>query len=174
MLVDPANARGFKGASVVMQTETPPPIEEDGVELVWIENQGEYEVEGVRIRGWTLEHQKGKEGVVTVQGYLFGLEGIEVGILGKISQMPKPEIIEHFHDADVLILPGGGSPQISEAEASRLVRQIEPNIVIPSESKAEPKKFFAELGMKPKTEEKLVLKPKDLSAGTLQAIYLKP
>ena len=53
LLVDPDNARSFKGASVVLNTLKPPlvaaPAESEG--LVWIENQGEYEIKGTRISG---------------------------------------------------------------------------------------------------------------------------
>lgn len=169
LLIDPQNSRSFKGANVIINTERPTIVAREKNEeesFFWIENEGEYEVGGVKIEGWTLEHKK-----KTISAFRLGVEDIEVGIIGPTGKEPAPEVLEKLQGVDVLILPGGGAPSIiKEEEAVKLVRQIEPGFVIPSGNGS--KKFFTELGQAPKPEEKLVLKKKDVSPGAMTAVSL--
>ena len=82
------------------------------------------------------------------------------------------EIIENLSEVDVLIIPGGGKPFFSEVSAAKLVRQMEPGIVIPSFFENQPKKFASELSQTLSMEEKLVIKKKDISPGAMKLICL--
>ncbi|OGG41301.1 hypothetical protein A3A21_04075 [Candidatus Jorgensenbacteria bacterium RIFCSPLOWO2_01_FULL_45_25b] len=171
VLIDPINSRSFKGANIILNTLKPPLVEhgeEEKEEYLWIENGGEYETDGMRIYGWGADNENKK----TVTAYLFELEDIRVGVLGHLHHEPTPELISKLEEIDILILPGGGSPYISEANAAKLVREIEPGIVIPSLFTKEPKKFFAELSQSPKEEEKLVVKKKDIKEEGMVIAYL--
>ncbi|MDP2704323.1 MAG: MBL fold metallo-hydrolase [bacterium] len=170
LLIDPQNSRSFKGANVIINTERPAIVAREKNEeesFFWIENEGEYEVGGVKIEGWTLECSKKEK---TISAYRLSVEDIAVGIIGPTGKEPAPEVLEKLQGVDVLILPGGGAPSIEEEEAVKLVRQIEPGFVIPSGNGS--KKFFTELGQTPKVEEKLVLKKKDVSPGAMTAVSL--
>lgn len=178
LLINPANARSFKGANIVLNTETPAPIEapeEDDLPadrqegLFWIENAGEYEIGGVRIEGWNAEMKKGK----TISVYRAEVEDIDVGIIGPVSEAPSSEAIEGLGEVDILITPAGGGTLLEAREAVKLARQIEPGIVIPYGEESGVKKFFAELGQSPKPEEKLVLKKKEIAAGKMLGVWLK-
>ena len=170
LLIDPDNARSFKGANVVLNTVKPSivafPSDEEG--LVWIENQGEYEVKGARIEGWTLRG----DGEEEKTAYVFEIEGIRTATLGRISKEPPPEVLENFEGLDILILPGGGGDYLSPEGAVKLIRKMEPKIFIPSLIAETPKKFFAALGETATPMEKLVIKKKDLEEGT-KLVYLK-
>jgi L-ascorbate metabolism protein UlaG (beta-lactamase superfamily) len=168
--VDPTDSRSFRGANLVLSTLKPSPVPfpEDlpaqAGDIFFIDYQGEYEVGGALVHGVSVGADKGDEKTV----YRLTLEGIKILILGHLSQEPSPEIQENFKGADVVIVPAGGKPFISEAAAAKLVRQIEPAIVIPSLSK-NPKNFLKELGEdKCPTEEKLVFKAKDLEPGKME------
>jgi L-ascorbate metabolism protein UlaG (beta-lactamase superfamily) len=51
--------------------------------------------------------------------------------LGDLGHVPTSERIEEIGSANVLLLPVGGGSTISAAIAAEVIRQIEPNIVIP-------------------------------------------
>ncbi|MDP3645563.1 MAG: MBL fold metallo-hydrolase [bacterium] len=171
ILIDPINARSFKGTNIVLNTRTPALLEapegEEG--LCWIENAGEYEIGGVRVEGWGAGHEK----TWTYNAYRIKLEDIEVGVVGPIAGTPYPEVIEGLRNVDILIVPGGGGALLSAKDAVRLVREIEPGVVIPYAGKGEPKEFFAELGQAPPPEEKLVIKKKEITKSKIQGVWLK-
>lgn len=172
-LIDPTNSRSLKGANLILNTTKPTSVslgkDKETASSSWIDNQGEYEVEGTRVLGVSTQNNNSKENTA----YLFEIEGMKIGILGHITKEPTPEIIEKFQKVDILILPVSGTPLIGESEAAKLVRQVEPSIIIPTLIKSKPKKFFAELNQDPKPEEKLVMKKKDLSPQAMSLVYLK-
>ena len=177
LLIDPENSRSFKGANVILNTEKPAAIAppEKETSFFWAENQGEYEVGGMKIEGWAAGHEDKKTSKAKtdriITAYRFKMEDIEIGVIGPISEEPGPEVLEKLQGVDILILPGSGSPFLKETEAVKLARQIEPGIVIPSGNGSN--KFFRELNQKPAPQEKLVIKKKELSPGAISAVCLK-
>lgn len=175
VLVDPTNARSFKGANIVLSTVKPPLVEGKEEGVFWIENQGEYEREGVQVRGWSAgrgtcpcEEEK-KECEKTV--YLFTVENIKTVVLGHVTGDLSPEIVENLQGADIVIVPVG--EHLSAEKAAKTVRQIEPGMVIPSFVGAAPKKFFDEMGSHPEAEEKITVKKKDIGEGAMAVRYIK-
>lgn len=173
LLLNPTNARSFKGANIILHTTTPPPMSppEDEEGIFWIENAGEYEIGGVRIEGWnagfSAEGGSASGGERSVVGaYRVHIEEIEVGILGPVTLNPPAEVIEELGEVDILILPSSG--------VVGLVRQIEPGIVIPYNTEGgDCKKFFAELGQAPTPEEKLSIKKKEITPGKIRGVWLQ-
>ena len=163
-LIDPTDSRSFRGADLVLSTLKPspvPPPKEEGV--FWVDHQGEYEVKDAVVRGMSAGVERGDEKTI----YRITLEDITVLILGHLGHEPSPEVQENFKGAQVVIVPAGGKPFISEEAAAKLVRQIEPALVIPSLSKNF-KNFLKEMGKdKCPVEEKLTFKAKDLEAGKM-------
>lgn len=169
VLIDPENQRSYKGATLILNTIQPglaeAPIESTPV---WIDHQGEYEVRGIRVEGISLGEENRKEKTA----YRLDIDDVRFGILGHLSKEPDPKIQELLKDCDVLIIPGSDKPMISAASAGKLVRQLEPSIVIPSFSK-NPKSFLKEMGQeKAVAEEKLVFKKKDLTPKAMAVKYL--
>ncbi|MBU4204802.1 MBL fold metallo-hydrolase [Patescibacteria group bacterium] len=98
-----------------------------------IEGPGEFEVKGVFIRGISAFHDdsQGKErGRITI--YTIEAEGMKFCHLGDLGQSQlTDEQLEEIGSVDVLMIPIGGTYTISSQEASKIISQIEPKIVIP-------------------------------------------
>lgn len=165
LLIDPENQRSFKGANVVINTISPTsmdrPKNEEGLPF-WIERPGEYEVKGIEIQGWST----GYENSTNYIAYKVTIDEISIGILGHLKEELNEQLREEFGRLDILIVPASGKPLISETLTAKLVRELEPSMIIPSLTK-DPKHFLKAMGIRGETEEKLVVKKKDFSPGTL-------
>jgi len=98
-----------------------------------IEGPGEYEVKGIFIEGIDSFHDDkgGKErGKNTI--YKLEIEGFKICHFGDFGQKElTEEQKEKLEDLDILMLPVGGIYTISAKEAVKIVRELEPKIVIP-------------------------------------------
>jgi hypothetical protein len=171
VLIDPENQRSYKGAALVLNTVRPALAEAPAeTEPFWIDHQGEYEVQGIHVEGMSLGEENKKENTA----YRVDFDEIRFGILGHLAKEPDPKIQEFLKNCDVLIIPGGEKPFIGAAAAAKLVRQLEPSVVIPSLSQ-NPKAFLKEIGQeKTVAEEKFVFKKKDLAPKAMAVKPLKP
>ena len=167
ILIDPTNQRAYKGTVAVLNTKQPTlsPAPE-ATEPFWIEHQGEYEIKGIRITGWSAEANKNNKDNENSQRTIYKIEfdDINIGVLGYIEDEPSQEIQEFLKAVDIIIAPASGKPYLTPASLAKILRQIEPGIIIPSLFKKpdEIKQFLKELGQTPKEEEKLVIKKKDI------------
>src|SRR3989344_696420 len=189
IMVDPfesstgLSAPRFK-ADIVIKTLTPSlqpgkthPTTHDG-EMFNVAGPGEYEVKGISISGWPLIKDSSASFLKTV--YRVKTDDITLGLLGHLSEAGEPEIFEELGDIDVLIIPGGGKPFISQEAAAKLIRQVSPRLVIPSffhvaglKRKADTAaEFLKEIGQKAEPEEKLSIKKKDLGEK-MRVVVLK-
>ncbi len=166
-LVDPADERSFRGAQFVLMTQEPSPFLKKGVgetlalrEPFIISHPGEYEVQNIRITGYSF----GTHDTATDITYRVVMEGISLGFLGHLTRLPDQKMVGGLADLDILFVPGGGKPWLQESDAAKLVRQLEPGIVIPTLlTKKTCDSFAKELGAKPSAPaEKLVIKKKDI------------
>ncbi|MDO8557160.1 MAG: MBL fold metallo-hydrolase [Candidatus Jorgensenbacteria bacterium] len=167
ILIDPTNARSLKGATAVVLTTLPPvlPVSLEGGLVV--EHQGEYETKGIHIEGWSVGQDNRTEKTI----YRIRWDDVVIGILGYLAKEPDPKILLALNGCDVVIIPAGGSPNILQSSAAKLVRQIEPSIVIPSLFK-DPKPFIKEFGGDETKEEKLTIKKKDLVPHAMKVVLL--
>ncbi len=98
-----------------------------------IENPGEYEVKGVFVQGIDSFHDdsEGKErGKNTI--YVIEAENMRFCHLGDFGQKQlTDEQLEKIDKVDILMIPVGGTFTIDSSEASKVIGQIEPKIVIP-------------------------------------------
>lgn len=141
-----------------------------------IDGPGEYEVGGILITGVRTYHDKvkGKErGLNTV--YVIHLDDVVFCHLGDLGHDLSQSQLEEIGGVDVLFVPVGGGETIGPAEASSVISQIEPRIVIPmhyaapqlsfDQQLAPLDKFTHELGLKETTpEDKLSLNATSLPA----------
>ncbi|MDD5110022.1 MAG: MBL fold metallo-hydrolase [Patescibacteria group bacterium] len=141
-----------------------------------IAGPGEYEAGGILVEGITLS----AEGHHTA--YRIIADGINVIVVGMLPKLPSPEAAESLAGGDILLLPVGGGPVITAAEAAKLVGWLEPRIVIPCcykipglEIKLDPlDKFCKEMGICPKeTLPKLKVSRKDLPADEMKVMVLE-
>lgn len=151
-----------------------------------IQGPGEYEVKEVFIQGIPSFHddKDGKEkGTNTI--YVIEAEDMRFCHLGDIGQKQlTDEQLEKIDGVDVLMVPVGGEFTVSSAEASKIISQIEPKIVIPMHY-ALPKlkfkldevsKFLKTMGKKEVAPvDKLTIKQSTLpKEGTTEIVVLAP
>ena len=143
-----------------------------------ITDPGEYDVKGVTVTGIPLKQEKG---YVTV--FLIESEDIRILNLTHIGQWNmKEEEIEELGDIDILILPVGGNTVLSASAAAKVVNEVEPKIVIPSQYKMKDlildldslDKFVKEMGGKKEELEKLTVKKKELQEEGTKLVILEP
>lgn len=151
-----------------------------------ISGPGEYEVKGVSIRGIETFHDasEGKErGMNTCYKMIF--EDIRILHMGDFGEEKiRGETLDAIGDVDILLLPVGGVYTIDAAKAARVVKQIDPHIVIPMHYALPGLKiplggvdaFLKEMGAKSAApQEKLTIKKKDLKdEGKTEIVVLKP
>ncbi|MDP3974972.1 MAG: MBL fold metallo-hydrolase [Candidatus Jorgensenbacteria bacterium] len=177
-LVDPSDERSFRGAKFVVFTEHPAPLlqgKNDAAtfflrEPLLIDRPGEYEVEGIRITGYPFSTT---EGVAKI-AYRIIMENITLAFLGHLTKLPDQKIVGALGGADILFIPGGGAPWLNEPDAAKLVRQLEPGIVVPTLlTKKTCESFVKELGAKiTAPAEKLVVKKKDITPKAMTVVCL--
>ncbi|MBI5079346.1 MBL fold metallo-hydrolase [Candidatus Wolfebacteria bacterium] len=133
---------------------------------------GEYNVSGINIIGFPLPEESSDKILKTV--YIVETEEVRLCFLGHLAETLNPVAIEHLGEVDILFIPAGGQPFIDQKNAVKLIKQIEPKIVVPSFFKApglkrksdEVKNFLEEFNFKKEksaaTQDKLTIKKKDL------------
>lgn len=98
-----------------------------------IQGPGEYEVKGVFVLGIPSYHdsalgkEKGQNTIYTIEA-----EDMKICHLGDLGQKElTDEQIDKIGTVDILMIPVGGEYTISSSEATKIISQIEPRIVIP-------------------------------------------
>jgi L-ascorbate metabolism protein UlaG (beta-lactamase superfamily) len=150
-----------------------------------IEGPGEYEVKEIFVQGIPAFHddsQGAKRGQNTI--YTIEAEELKVCHLGDLGQRElDTEQLEKIGDVDILMIPVGGVYTIDAKEATHIISQIEPRIVIPMHyylPKLKIKldgvdKFLKEMGKKTQVPQpKLLVKKKDLPEEEAQIVVLTP
>ena len=155
IVVDPQNDR--QKPDVLLKTAAPYPAENPGQGE--ITGPGEYEIAGIGIRGIQIAAESKTDLIKTIYRVL--VEDLALGFMGELWNIPDAESIQALGDIDILVLPVGGKPYLKPEDAAKLVKQIEPTVVIPSHYK-NPKDFFEEMGQRAAPQEKFTVKKKEL------------
>jgi L-ascorbate metabolism protein UlaG (beta-lactamase superfamily) len=150
-----------------------------------IEGPGEYEVRGIFIQGIPAFHDKTKgktRGKNTC--YTIETEDMKVCHLGDLGQSDlSEEQLQALGEIDILMIPVGGVFTIGGEDASKIISQTEPKIVIPmhySLPKLKVKlegieKFLKVMGKKEANpQDKLSIKEKDLPREETEIVVLNP
>jgi L-ascorbate metabolism protein UlaG (beta-lactamase superfamily) len=147
-------------------------VGEANPEAFIIDTPGEYEKQGISVRGISSFHDKsgGKErGPNTI--YVIKAEDITVCHMGDFGQEKfEDHQLEEIGDVDVLMIPIGGVFTIDYKEAVSIISQIEPKIIVPMHYKIKdlkieingPEKFLKEIGLTPEKVDKLKIAKKNL------------
>ncbi len=150
-----------------------------------IENPGEYEVKGVFVQGVDSFHddslgkERGRNTIYTIEA-----EDIRFCHLGDFGQKQlTDEQLELIGKVDILMIPVGGKYTIDSSEASKVIGQIEPKIVIPMHYALpklkveldEVEKFLKAMGKKDITPvDKLTIKQSALpKEGAMEVVVLQ-
>ncbi len=152
-----------------------------------VDDPGEYDLKGVTVTGIPLKQgddttKDNKPRYVTAE--LIEAEDIRILNLTHIREFNmKEDDIDSLGEIDILILPIGGNSVMTAKDASKVVHEIEPKIVIPSHYATDGLKlpyekidaFIKEMGGKSEAMEKLLIKKKDLSPEQVKiVIVLEP
>ncbi len=119
--------------SVVVATE-PRFLPEDGgakeAKMV-VEGPGEYEVGDISIRGIAAQRHI-DESVGGTTMYTILVHGIRIAVLGNIAPTLTDDQLEELGIVDILVIPvGGNGYTLDSVNASKIVRQVEPKVVVP-------------------------------------------
>ena len=99
---------------------------------------GEYEIGNILIIGIATFHDKDRgklRGKNTV--YFIEIDDIAICHLGDLGHVLTDEQVEELGKIDVLLVPVGGVSTINASTAAEVVRQLEPNVVIPMHYKTQ-------------------------------------
>jgi L-ascorbate metabolism protein UlaG (beta-lactamase superfamily) len=152
-------------------------------EALIIDGPGEYEKQGIAVRGISSFHDKsqGKErGPNTI--YVIKAEDISICHMGDFGQDKfEDQQLEDIGDIDILMIPIGGTYTIDYKEAVSIVTQMEPKIVIPMHYKVKDlkldidgaDKFLKEIGLTPEKIDKLKIVKKTLPMEEMKLIMLQ-
>jgi L-ascorbate metabolism protein UlaG (beta-lactamase superfamily) len=165
ILVNPTNNR--LKADVVLKTLSASDALPEAGEIIF---GGEYEIKGIEIRGWGVEAESTEKFVKTV--YAVEWEDMRFAFLGHLSKPLDADIVEGIGEPDILFVPTGDTHFLNPEDAAKLVKQLEPAIIIPSFRK-DAKEFLKAMGEKGEPMEKLVLKKKDLVDKKSQVVVLE-
>ncbi len=148
-----------------------------------INTAGEYEVGPFSIKGLSAKKYSDYEDKKNATVYSIDVDDINVAILGDIKPELSDDELEFLGIIDILIIPvGGGGYTMYAKEAAKIVRQIEPKIVIPTTygndlkypvTLDEIKEFEKELGISVNFEKTLKIKnqkdfTENLTVNTLE------
>ncbi len=93
-----------------------------------INQQGEYELKGVFVKG--IASVGGEETSSII--YKIEGEGMKICHLGMINQKElTPQQLEEIGEVDILMVPVGGRSTLSSKTAADIISQIEPKLIIP-------------------------------------------
>lgn len=178
ILTDPVPAQSgltaprFK-TDIILKTLTPFPIDlqptTDGQRLIY--GPGEYNIKEIDILGLANKKESAENFIKTI--YLIKTDFLKICVLGHLAEAPEPDITKHLEEIDILFIPAGGNPFIGQEAAAKLIKNIEPKIIIPSFYKIPGLKrksddlsiFLKEVNHgKHEPQEKLTVKKKDLDA----------
>jgi L-ascorbate metabolism protein UlaG (beta-lactamase superfamily) len=120
-----------------------------------VSRPGEYEIGDAILIGLPTYHDSEK-GIIRGKNVVFvvAMDDLVICHLGDLGEALKESQVEELGKVDVLLVPVGDMSALNAANAARLVRQIEPGIVIPmhyklpqSNRELEPvERFLAEMG----------------------------
>jgi L-ascorbate metabolism protein UlaG (beta-lactamase superfamily) len=168
LLVDPQNAR--MKPDIFLRTLSPWPLKDEDEFSKGIIGAGEYDEKGVRVRGFQVKEESTKKFLKTM--YVVEMEEMRLAFLGHLSTILKPDVFDEFGEIDILFIPAAGKPFLEPEDAAKIVKFLEPKIVIPS-FVVSPKEFTKELGQSADPIEKLVVKKKDIDIQGPKVVVLK-
>ena len=146
----------------------------DGIESGYflIDGPGEYDVKDVSVKGIFSYHDKSKgseRGNNTI--YVMNIEDVSLCHLGDLGDVLTDDQIEKIGPIDVLFIPVGGKFTIDAHEATKVISQVEPSIVVPMHygntelGIDDVDKFLKEMGVEKESVKNLKISKDDFGEG---------
>lgn len=151
-------------------------------EPVVIDTPGEYSIKGVNIVGFDSFHDE-KEGAERGRNaiYVIDTEEIKICHMGDLGSDLDENQLSGIDGVDILFIPIGGKYTINYEKAVKIIKKIEPAIIIPIHYKIpgslvdidDEKKFCSEMGNCPSEKvSKLNIKKRDLEGKNMEVILM--
>lgn len=143
-----------------------------------INGAGEYEIKSCFIYGLPVNHQQEDKLI-----FLIELEGIRLVYLGMLHQVKFTEAqLEKIEGVDILMVPVGGDSSLNSQQATAVVNELEPRLVIPMNYQLPGlkikldslDKFKKELGAKSEIVDKLKISRRELSDEETKLVIINP
>lgn len=100
--------------------------------LLLIEGPGEYEISKFSIKGFAMNRHTDFNNERSATNYAIDVDDVTMLLVGNVEDNFTEDHLENLGVADVLIIPiGGGGYTLDSKMAAKIVRQIEPKVVIP-------------------------------------------
>lgn len=168
VLFDPINNR--LKADIILRTIAPtnlvlplPPNE--------IAFAGEYEIFGIDIFGFQVDNESTNKFIKTIFEIFW--DDLKIVNLGPIADIPQGEFLDDISGPDILFLPIGEKQLLKPEIAAKIVKTLEPKIIIPSFVDGNTKEFLKILGQKVESQEKFVFKKKDIENKVKEVVLLR-
>jgi len=98
-----------------------------------IDTPGEYEISGVVIEGIAARAHMDKEGETNAIIYTASIDSLKVAFIGHIYPQLSEDQLDRIGLVDVAVIPvGGNGYTLDGVGALKIIKQVEPRIVIPS------------------------------------------
>lgn len=139
-----------------------------------INGPGEYEIQGVFVKGLLSSSNYGGESKINTI-YTVSLENMNLCFLGALGDLNLPNDTKSAIDGvDILFVPVGAEGTLSPGDAYKFAVSLEPSIIIPMNySESSLKTFLKEGGSEGlKPIDKLTIKKKDLEGKEGEIIIL--
>jgi L-ascorbate metabolism protein UlaG (beta-lactamase superfamily) len=150
-----------------------------------IDLPGEYEKKGIRVTGIATYHDKTK-GEERGKNTIFKIEidGVSILHCGDLGHELSDEALEELGEVHVLLVPVGGFYTIAADDAVRIIKQVEPSLVIPMHynqegvnpelgSKLAPvDDFLAKIGVGPQEKVKKLAVKKEELTGDMKVVVM--
>ena len=85
------------------------------------------------VNSWHDDAQGKLRGFNTVR--IFGVDGLKIVHMGDQGCMPSEDVLEAIEDADVMMIPVGGTYTVDAAGAKAIIERAKPRCVIPMHAK---------------------------------------
>ena len=157
----------------------------DGNAPFTITMPGEYEVKGTFVYGIPAFHDS-KQGAERGPNIIYRIEmdGITLAHLGDLGHLLTNGEVEKLEGVDILMIPVGGFYTIDANQATEIISQLEPRLVIPMHYQLpglkvgkldDVKAFCKEMGVTINgTEQKLKVTKRDLPQEDMKVVVLTP
>lgn len=155
----------------------PSRVRSEEEQVFLIDAPGEYEIKNIFIYSIPVVDKENTSLIFSIE-----IAGITIVHLGRINRVLKEEELEKVEEADILMIPVGGREVLDAKEATRVISQIKPKLIIPmyyripgiSLALDSLGKFCQEMGLgRPEKMEKLKLSQKELPDGEMKVVVLE-
>lgn len=103
-----------------------------------INQKGDYEAGGIKIKGIQVYHdtKQGKERGNNII-FIYEVDGLKVAHLGDLGHTLSEKETDVLNNVDILLIPIGGYFTIDAVQATNIIENLKPRIIIPMHYKTE-------------------------------------